>query len=480
MKTKNKLAIHGHFYQPPRFNPLTQKVDDDAFVIQISNGKYKNWNQQINAECYKPNADAGNFELISFDFLRPLAEWMEKEDALTYKKIINADKHNYVTYGYGNAFGYPYNHTILPLLSEDDIDIEVYWGTQDFYHRYEHMPIAFWLPETAVDEKTLRILERNGIRFVILAPWQAQTNEELDTSQLYTCNLGEGRVMHIFFYNEGLSGDLSFDNSNMVNADTYVAEYLPTIVHQSFDLAALDGERFGHHLKGGEQFLKVMLRDLFNNDSLETINIIKEYFTHAPHRMIRIYENSAWSCHHGGLKRWQGDCDCCYDEDHKQRTNGYWKTALLSAFRVLSAELEIYFTDYAKGLINNLQALKREYIHVMQGSLNVKDLLAHHQIKLLSAEEEAKLQTLLEMQQYRLAMFTSCAFYWADIDRPEPRINIWNAKKTISLLKDIGEFDIVERLEKDLIHQLEEIYSSFTGKNGKDIYYEDGLHLSSI
>jgi hypothetical protein len=476
--TKNKLSIHGHFYQPPRVNPLTNAIPDDGMIQGWSGGKYKNWDEVIDDQCYRPNADEGNFELISFDLFRALAEWLEANDKITYDKIISADQHNYITYGYGNAFAYPYDHAILPLLTEEDIDIEVYWGIRDFFKRYGHMPISLWLPETGVDLKTLRVLEANGIRFVILAPWQADDGN-LDTSQLYSCNLGHGKALDLFFYDSQLSGDLSFNNVEMENADKYVADYLPNVVKKSYNLAALDGERFGHHLKGGEQFLRQMLRDLFNNATIETTNVNKQYFSFETKPTIKIFENSAWSCHHGGLKRWQGDCDCCFDDDHGQRVNGAWKTALLSAFRVLAAKIDLYFNDYARDLIVNVQTLKKEYIKVMLGEMQFHDFLVQHQIRPLSAADENKMRVLLDMQKYKLASFTSDAFYFADLDRPEPRINILNAKKALSMFKECGDESTGVKMEEEFLHQIEEIYSNFTGKNGKDLYYEDGTTISS-
>jgi len=475
---KKKLSIHGHFYQPPRLDPMIMKYRDDDAVVAWSQGKFRNWNEAINAECYKPNADLGNFDLISFDMYRSLAQWLCEYDRSTYDKIINADKHNFITYGYGNAIGYAYDHAILPLLGEEDIELEVAWGMADFFKRYGHMPVSLWLPETGVDLKTLRILGKYGIRFVILAPWQVDTEgKQLDVSTLYKCSLGHGKVMNIFVYDGELSGDLSFNNVQMADANKYVSEYLPGAIHNDFSLAATDGERYGHHLKGGEHFLKQMLRDLFNNSSIETANVVQEFFNSQSTESIKIFDNSAWSCHHGGLKRWQGDCDCSYDDTHGVRTNGYWKTALLSAFRVLSAQMELYLSEYAKIMISDLRILKLEYIHVMQGEIDFTVFIENHLIRPVTFEEERKLKALLDMQQYRLAMFTSDAFYFADLDRPESRINIQNAKKALSLLKDIGEIELMERLQKDFLHQIEEIYSNFTGKNGKDLYYEDGISL---
>jgi len=56
------LCIHGHFYQPPREDPITGRIPDEHGAHP-----YHNWNERIHAECYRPNAELGNFERISFN-----------------------------------------------------------------------------------------------------------------------------------------------------------------------------------------------------------------------------------------------------------------------------------------------------------------------------------------------------------------------------------------------------------------------------
>ena len=47
------VAIHGHFYQPPRENPWLEAVE-----VQDSAAPYHDWNERVTAECYAPNTAA--------------------------------------------------------------------------------------------------------------------------------------------------------------------------------------------------------------------------------------------------------------------------------------------------------------------------------------------------------------------------------------------------------------------------------------
>ena len=60
--TRGRLAIHGHFYQPERRDPFTGQVPDD-----VAAAPFANWNARVTAECYRPNAERGNLDRISFD-----------------------------------------------------------------------------------------------------------------------------------------------------------------------------------------------------------------------------------------------------------------------------------------------------------------------------------------------------------------------------------------------------------------------------
>ncbi len=47
------IAVHGHFYQPPREDPWLNAVLKDPTAAPAHD-----WNQRIASECYKPNSAA--------------------------------------------------------------------------------------------------------------------------------------------------------------------------------------------------------------------------------------------------------------------------------------------------------------------------------------------------------------------------------------------------------------------------------------
>ncbi|MRR31662.1 glycoside hydrolase, partial [bacterium] len=96
--SKRAVSIHGHFYQPVREDPTTGLIprEDGAFP-------YHDWNERVHEQCYRPNADQGNFEWISFDIGPTLFNWMLSYDSITVSKIIQQERKNFLRHGVGNA-----------------------------------------------------------------------------------------------------------------------------------------------------------------------------------------------------------------------------------------------------------------------------------------------------------------------------------------------------------------------------------------
>src|SRR4030066_112557 len=109
------LSIHGHFYQPPREDPISGLIPKEAGA-----SPYHNWNERIHAECYLPNAVLGNFAKVSFNIGPTLFSWLGEHHPDTMHQIIAQDRANYQRYGVGNAMAQAYNHSILPLSGYKD------------------------------------------------------------------------------------------------------------------------------------------------------------------------------------------------------------------------------------------------------------------------------------------------------------------------------------------------------------------------
>ncbi len=197
--THSYLCIHGHFYQPPREDPFTGRIPHEPGA-----SPYDNFNEKITVECYRPNADLGNFDQISFDLGPTLAAWLEQAHPDVYRRIVEADRRAIERDGVGNALAQAYNHTILPLATARDKRTQIMWGLLDFFYRFGRRAEGMWLAETAVDVPTLDLLAEQGVGYTVLAPWQAA--EPIDPTEPYLVRLPSGRRITVFFYNGPLSG----------------------------------------------------------------------------------------------------------------------------------------------------------------------------------------------------------------------------------------------------------------------------------
>src|SRR5262249_12019634 len=134
------LIIHGHFYQPPREDPFS-----GLLPVEPGADPFANYNEQIAAQCYRPNAELGNFASISYDMGPTLASWLSEHHPDVSQRIIEDTARHRQRYGVGNALAQAYNHTILPLASTRDKQTQILWGLQDFRHRYGNAAHGMWL-----------------------------------------------------------------------------------------------------------------------------------------------------------------------------------------------------------------------------------------------------------------------------------------------------------------------------------------------
>jgi len=420
------FCVHGHFYQPPREDPLTGEIP-----LEPGAAPYRNWNERIHDRCYRPNAVLGNFAKISFNIGPTLFQWMDENDPATVKKIIKQERQNLDQFGVGNAMAQAYHHTILPLSPRRDKMTQVIWGLADFEHRFGHKAMGLWLPETAVDLETLGVLADCGVQFTILAPWQAE-GDKLDNTQSYWVNLpGDNRIA-IFFYNQSLSTRISFDPGATTNADNFVWDTLLPEFHLNgrsaerpqMIMIASDGELYGHHQPFRDKFLEYLMDGAVKNRPIARTYPALWLKQNPPHSSIAIRPETSWSCHHG-MTRWEGSCDCT--------PNSGWKAPLRQALNHVAKIVDQQYLDSLQLYPADPWQLRHQFIHLLLGEIKIGDLIGEWIGKRLDEENERKIQLLLTAQYERQRMFTSCGWYFDDFDRIEPRNNVAYAAQAVWL-----------------------------------------------
>lgn len=456
------LCLHGHFYQPPREDPFTNRIP-----LEPSAAPFANYNERITAECYRPNAEAGNFDVMSYDMGPTLASWLEQTHPDVYRRIIEADRLHMQRYGVGNAVAQAYNHTILPLATLRDKRTQILWGLQDFQHRYGHAAHGMWLAETAVDFESLDLLAQFGITYTIMAPWQTTT--PIDPTEPYIVRLREGRSITVFFYNAPLSGGVSFDWNLTNDAEKFAASYLPAqLVQRKTDakepqllIIATDGELYGHHKPWRDKFLSHLVRYGAPGNHFEVTSLERFMLAHPATKEAQIREPSAWSCSHG-VARWSSGCECTEGDSS-------WKPALRQALANLSARGDALFEQYAGEALQDPWAARDDYILLRNGWESQESFWARHgKLKRLPDDTQTawRTQLLLEAQYFHQYSFTSCGFFFEDLDRIEPRNDIAFARRAISLTWQALNVD----LQHDFVNDLQAAKSWRSAMTGADLY----------
>ncbi len=448
------FCVHGHFYQPPREDPF-------AGVIPSEEGAkpFANFNEKINTECYRPNAELGNFEVLSFNLGPTLAAWLEGHDPPTYQRVVEADRHNRAAHGTGNALAQAHNHTILPLATRRDKETQIIWGMADFRHRFGREPLGMWLPEMAVDQETLEVLASQGIAFTLLSPHQARG--QVDDAGPYRVRLPRGREIAVFFRDEALSNILAFDPELTNSAKDFVENCLSG-AHgpggEGLRLVATDGETFGHHHRGRERFLHNLLYEEAPRVGYEVTFLARYLQEHPPVAEVEIIDGTSWSCGHG-VARWREGCTCTPGESR-------WKRPLRGALDRLAQEMDALYRDEVERWVVDPWQLRDGYIRVVLGEMKGRAFLAQQAAGKLTEGEARRTLTLLEAQYYRQAMYTSCGFFFEDLSRLEPRYLIAYAAKAIHLVKKATRISLEDGFKRDLRLAV----SWITDQTGEDIY----------
>ncbi|MFO0878967.1 MAG: malto-oligosyltrehalose synthase [Gemmataceae bacterium] len=484
------ITIHGHFYQPPRENPWLDMVE-----VQDSAYPYHDWNERITAECYGPNAVArilgehgriaqlvNNYARISFNVGPTLMAWLEDKVPDVYGAILDADRQSRTRFdGHGTAMAQVYNHVIMPLANRADKVTQVYWGIRDFTHRFGREPEGMWLAETAVDIATLEVLAEHGIRFTVLAPYQAGrirlreedeewtdvTGGKIDPTRAYLQRLPSGRTIALFFYDGPLSRAVAFEQllrdgvgfaSRLLNA--FGRRSGPQLVH-----IATDGESYGHHHPHGDMAMAYALQHIEASGDTKLTCYGEFLDLYPPEWEVEIIDDTSWSCAHG-IERWRSDCGC---NSGRPGWHQRWRQPLRHALDQLRDTIASHFEQQGEMLFKDPWAARNEYIQVLLNRTpeNQASYLETHARKQLDEASQVRALELLEMQRNALLMYTSCGWFFDEISGLETTQIMLYAGRVIQL----GEKLFGIPLEPAFLAALEQAPSNIAEHpTGRDVY----------
>jgi alpha-amylase/alpha-mannosidase (GH57 family) len=500
--TDKFVAIHGHFYQPPRENPWLEVIETEESARPAHD-----WNERIAFECYRPNAHArivdghgkileifNNYSSMNFNFGPTLLPYLEEKFPTIYQRIIEGDREGLKRFGHGNAIAQVYNHIILPLANDRDRETEVLWGIADFEKRFHRKPDALWLPETAVNYPTLRILVKYGMKYLILSPFQALKvrpfggkrwtdvkGGPIDPTQPYRCLIKDGsgkkisdQYIDIFFYDGVISKEVSFEDL-LKDGNTFCERFLkafqpsarrPQLIH-----IATDGETYGHHKKFGDMALAYALNTGFSSRGMEVINhgaFLKRF---PPVYEVEIDEGpkgegTSWSCAHG-VGRWKEDCGC--STGGMPGWNQKWRGPLREALTLLGDELGLIFEKEGEKIFRDVWEARNSYIQVVldRSQKRLDQFFDQFGVKDFHEKERVKGLKLLEMQRHALQMFTSCGWFFADLAGLEAGIVLQQAARAIELAEEFGS----HKVKETFLQRLSEARSNLPEMgDGRQIY----------
>jgi alpha-amylase/alpha-mannosidase (GH57 family) len=459
-----EFVIHGHFYQPPRENPWTQRIEN-----QPSAAPLPNWNERIFRECYRPNAHArildergrvlrlvNNYRHLSFNIGATLLSWMEEHHPITYAQILEADRFSVRHRGHGNALAQAFNHTILPLDHPRDQKTQIRWGRIDFERRFGRAPEGMWLSETAANAEVLELLMDEGVRFTVLSPYQAGRARPIGGHDWR--DVREGRVdptrpyrlfhrqtrdryLDIFFYDGPKSKSVAFENV-LSTSQRFLDELIAHAPSDGLVLLATDGESYGHHTTFGDRTLAHAFEMEAPRRDLRFTNLAAYLDHRPPSDEIELAPGdddlgTSWSCAHG-VGRWFRDCGC-----HTGGEPGWtqaWRRPLRSALELVREHAARIYEARMGAWMDDPWGARDAYIEVLGDGPDAFETWARRWNR-ASPGSDALVQqrTLLEMQLQSMLMFTSCGWFFNDVSGIETVQVLHYAARCMDYLDELGE-----------------------------------------
>jgi len=159
-------------------------------------------------------------------------------------------------------------HAFLPLLPENEIErqIKINHQTNKIYLKDAYQPRGFHLPEMAYSRKVAEVVRKMGYSWLILneTSFEGKLFSKIDCSKIY--KLKKAPEVSIFFRNRKIS-DL-IQRGIIWQPEEFYQAVNKEVNENEYLITAIDGETFGHHRPGLENFLE----KVYYERKIETIN----------------------------------------------------------------------------------------------------------------------------------------------------------------------------------------------------------------
>ena len=486
---KKYVILHGHFYQPPREDPWSGLIEH-----QDSAAPYFDWNRRITAECYAACGASrildsngailsilNNYRYLSFNFGPTLLSWMDSNAPKTYRRILAADRESIERLGYGNAVAQGYNHTILPLDEPKDALTQIRWGLADFSHRFERDADGMWLPECAVNYSVIDKLINEGMKYVILSPWQAHSlrndkgewkalnDKPAPSDRPFYIDRPGGRIA-VFFYNPDLASGISFGHL-LRSREGFEKALRDALARSDAPMVSIatDGEIYGHHEPYGDMCLSALIDHLGSDSDLIFTNYAAYLDANPPALEVKLrtgdeHRGTSWSCVHG-VGRWMRDCGC--STGGKENWNQAWRSSLREAFDGLRMEAEPVWTGKVEALTGkDAREVLDSYGKVLSGAEEPHVFAMRILGEGASRSIAQDLLIMLEGAKFLQFMYTSCGWFFSELSGIEPVQNMSFAYRAAELIDSEGTAKLTAILNT-LLSRVESNLSSMG--NGSDL-----------
>lgn len=504
------LVSHGlHGYNPARhkdevgFQPYRERLygNINADLIQDPfNGNTQDWTQAIARESYLACAEAKVFARATFNFSPQILEYLYKRERETHDLIVDSDRISKMNFGgHGSAIMQGlYYHLISPFESEQVKDTMIHWSKVAFEEHFGRKPEGAWLPEAAVDHITLEILAKNGIKFTILAPWQAsgickigtknweEVGTSIDPSRPYTYKLTDGRSISIFFFDDHLGEKIAHNKEGIYSSPYTLHEHIKSTREEGLTLTYNDMETLGHHHKNGtvstfsEALLGLYEGKPKRGDTIYRLTNPAQFLAnHKPEYEVEIIPYTSWSCKEKGkhhfLSRW-GD-DRLGDKQKKDECHcgdvisSDWRAALRKAHEFLNREIEkIYFKESGPQYFTDPKETLKDYIYVVLEKENIHEFLKRHFKPDVSPREFEKAYYLLEAMRFSMIANTSCGWFHNGIKRIEPVINMVSVHSALKALVHAVDDRRAFKIIQGYLNLMEKVPTSAPEYNGRKAF----------